>query len=171
MDMIRQNKKLFIFESLVFIVLGIIAIVIPSVFTFSIEFLIGILFVIGGAVQLTRSFQAHGSAEITATVISGLFYAGIGILFLIFPLVGVLSLTMLLAILFLIQGIIQIFLGLSFRELKNWVWWLFSGLISIALASIIFAEWPMSAIWFIGILVGINLLFYGFSLLFITLEA
>ncbi len=171
MEAVRENKGLFIFESLVFICLGILAIALPGLFTLSIELLVGILFVIGGILQIARSFRGHTSGEIATLVISGLFYLVIGVLLLIFPVVGVLSLTMLLGITFLVQGVLQIYWGFASRALKNWGWWVFSGVISLLLAIIIFAQWPLSAVWFIGLLVGVNLLFYGFSLLFITLEA
>jgi uncharacterized membrane protein HdeD (DUF308 family) len=171
METIRANKGLFIFESLVFILLGLIAIAVPGLFTLSIELLVGILFVVAGVIQLCRSFQGRKASEIATAVISGLFYVAIGVLLLVFPVVGILSLTMLIAIIFFIQGILQIYRGITLRGLKSRGFWIFSGIISLLLAIIIFAEWPTSAIWFIGLLVGINLLFYGLSLLFITIEA
>jgi len=172
METIREHKGLFIFESILFILLGAAAIAIPGLFTLSVEFLMGALFVIAGVVQLYRTFTVTGGAgEKFSTLLSGIIYLVVGVLLFAFPKVGVLSLTMLLAILFFVQGILQVFWGFTSKHLKNWGWWVFSGLISLALAIIIWAGWPGTAVWVIGLLVGINLLFYGFSLLFITLEA
>lgn len=171
METIRQHKGFFIFESLMFILLGILAIALPGFFTLSVEFLIAFLFIIGAVVQLARIFQVEGGGAKFATAISAIIYAVIGILLFAYPLIGILSITMLLAILFFAQGLIQIYVGLTSQHIRRWGWWIFSGIISIILALIIWAEWPTSAIWFIGILVGVNLLFYGFSLLFISLDA
>jgi len=171
MEAISQHKGFFIFESLMFIFLGILAIALPGFFTLSVEFLIAFLFIIGAIVQLARIFQVEGAGSKTVTAISAIIYAVIGILLFAYPLIGILSITLLLAILFFAQGLIQLYIGFTSQFVKRWGWWIFSGIISIALALIIWAEWPTSAIWFIGILVGVNLLFYGFSLLFITLDA
>ena len=170
METIREHRGFFIFESLMFILLGILAIALPGFFTLSVELLIAFLFIIGGVVQLARLFQVRGAAALFATAISAVIYGAIGILLLIYPMIGILSLTMLLAILFFAQGLIQIYWGLTSQHLRRWGWWVFSGVISIILALIIWAGWPTSAIWFIGLLVGVNLIFYGFSLLFITLD-
>lgn len=171
METIRDHRGFFIFESLMFILLGILAVALPGLFTMSVEFLIAILFIVGGVVQLARTFQVSGTASIIATLVGAVIYGAIGILLLIYPMIGVLSLTMLFAVIFFAQGLIQIYWGLTSQYLKRWGWWIFSGILSIVLALIIWSEWPTSAIWFIGLLVGVNLLFYGFSLLFITLDA
>jgi len=171
METIREHRGFFIFESLMFILIGILAIALPWFFTLSVELLIAFLFIIGGVVQLARLFQVRGGGEIASTAISAIIYGGIGILLLIYPMIGILTLTMLLAIIFFAQGLIQLYWGFTSQRLRRWGWWIFSGIVSIVLAIIIWAEWPTSAIWFIGILVGVNLLFYGFSLLFITLDA
>jgi len=170
MESIRENKGFFIFESLMFILLGTLAIALPGFVTLSVELLIAILFIIGGVVQLARMFQVEGASNIFATALSALVYGGIGILLLIYPQIGVLTLTMLLAILFFAQGLIQLYWGIISSRIRRRGWWIFSGVISIILAIIIWTQWPTSAIWFIGLLVGVNLLFYGFSLLFITLD-
>ncbi|NGX57423.1 MAG: hypothetical protein K940chlam3_00314 [Chlamydiae bacterium] len=171
METIRENKPFFIFESILFIIMGIIAIAIPQIFTVGLTLLVGFLFIIGAVIQAARCFQISGAADIGSSAVSAVIYAVIGILILLHPTVGILSLTMLLAIIFFAQGLIQLYWGFTSQRLRRWGWWIFSGLISIALALIIWCEWPYSAAWFIGLLVGVNLIFYGFSLLFITLEA
>lgn len=171
MDTIKNHKPFFLFESILFIILGILAIILPGVFTVGFELMVGFLFIIGAVVQTARCFTIKGGGDIASTAVSAIFYFVIGLLLLAYPKIGILSLTMLLAIIFFVQGLIQVYWGLSSQYLKRWGWWILSGFISIALAVIVWTHWPTSAIWFIGLLVGVNLIFYGFSLLLITLEA
>ena len=131
----------------------------------------GALLLIAGVVQLFRVFTRKTAGEMFITFVSAALYALVGALLLMHPVVGVLSITMLLAILFFVQGIIQIYWGLTIKGLGRSGWWIFSGLVSILLAVLVWYGWPYSAEWFIGLLVGVELLFAGFTQLFITLEA
>lgn len=168
MDVIRQHRGLFIFESIVFILLGLLALFIPGFFTLSFELLVGLLFLVGGAVQLIRAFQAESGRALS--FLSALLYIAAGVIMLLYPAVGILSMTLVISILFFFQGLFQIWLGFSARSLPRWFWWVISGLISIALAAIVWTGWPESAIWFIGILVGVNLLITGLAQFFIALD-
>ncbi len=77
-----------------------------------------------------------------------------------------LSLTLVLAAFFLAQGVTQIFASLSHRRvLKSWGWVLLSGVVDLILAGIIMSGWPETSAWVIGILVGVNLLMVGISLI------
>jgi len=172
MEVIRQHKAFFIFESIIFILLGGAAIAIPGLFTLSVELLVGLMFIAAGLMQLFRTFTVPGGGWVKfSTFLSAILYLFVGGWLLFYPLAGVLSLTMLLAILFFLQGLLEISWGISSRAMKNWGWWIFSGLISILMAGIIWYGWPGTAVWVIGLLVGINLLFYGLSLLLVTIEA
>lgn len=171
MDIIRQHRGLFIFESIVFMILGLLALFIPGFFTLSFEILVGLLFLVGGAVQLFRTFQSKTSTNRCLTLLSAILYIAAGIVMLLYPAVGILSMTLVIAILFFLQGLFQIWFGFSARSLPRWFWWVISGLISIALAAIVWSGWPESAIWFIGILVGVNLFITGLAQFFVALDA
>jgi uncharacterized membrane protein HdeD (DUF308 family) len=165
-EIINKNRGLYIFESIVFILLGIAAIAIPTLFTYSIEILIGCLLVIGGLVQGFRSIKSQDSA---GSMISAIIFLIVGILLLAFPITGIIALTLVIAIFFLIEGFAQLYLGFTMRELKGWGWMVFSGIVSLFLAGLIWSELPGSAAWVIGLLLGINLLIFGFSQLFLVL--
>ena len=165
MDFISENKGLIIFEGIVFLLLGIFAIAVPVGFTFGIELLIGWLFLIGGLVQSFRSLKMWHTPGVVASLLSGILAIVIGILLLANPWRGVLTLTMLLTIFFFIEGIFKIAYAFSIRDYPNWGWVLFSGLIALAMGAIIVSGWPATALWVIGLLVGIDLLFFGISLL------
>ncbi len=164
-EAINQNRGLYIFESIIFILLGIAAIAIPQLFTYSVEILVGCLLIIGGLIQ---GFRAIKSAD-WGSIIAAIFSLIVGILLLAYPITGIIALTLLIAIFFLIEGVAQLYLGFRIRELKGWGWMIFSGLVSLFLAALIWTELPGSAAWVIGLLLGINLLIFGFSQLFLVL--
>jgi uncharacterized membrane protein HdeD (DUF308 family) len=81
------------------------------------------------------------------------------------PLQGVLTLTMMLIALFILEGVVALFMAFELRKhMQNWGWTLFKGVIDLWLAFLIWSGWPGSATWAIGLLVGINMLFFGISL-------
>lgn len=162
MELFQKYRGALIVEGIIFIILGILAIAMPKLSTLSVELLIGWLFIIGGIVQFVRTFQFHKAGEIIWSLISVIVYLAAGVILLAYPLTGVLTLTLLLALFFLIEGIAKLVLSFEMRSFGNWGWLLFSGIISIILAALIWSGWPGTAAWVIGLLVGINLLFFRF---------
>ncbi len=169
MELMKKYRGALIGEGIIFVILGILAIALPKLSTLSVELLIGWLFIIGGIIQFVRTFQFHRAGEIVWSIISALVYLAAGIILLAYPLSGVLTLTLLLALFFLIEGVAKLVLSFEMRAFGNWAWLLFSGIISIILAALIWSGWPGTAAWVIGLLVGINLLFLGFSQIFLGL--
>jgi uncharacterized membrane protein HdeD (DUF308 family) len=90
-----------------------------------------------------------------------------GIILLIFPLAGVITLTMFLAAYFVAAGILKAIYALQHRGMSGWGWALGSGLISIALGVLIWSGFPGTALWALGLIVGIDLIFYGWALIFL----
>jgi uncharacterized membrane protein HdeD (DUF308 family) len=158
-------KNLLYFEAILFILLGIIAIAIPQFFTIGIELLVGLLLIAAGIVQFIRLFQAKDAPGFWGSFFGAIFSLILGALFLIYPLAGVLSLTYLMILYFLIDGIAKIYFSFQLKAFQNWGWILISGIVSLALAAIIFTGLPGTAVWVLGLLVGINMLFFGFSLI------
>jgi len=96
----------------------------------------------------------------------------LGLILILRPLPGVLTLTMVLIIFFIVEGIVSILAAIQHRNhLRSWGWVLFSGIIDLLLAFLIWDGWPSSAEWAIGLLVGINMLFFGLSLVMTALAA
>lgn len=171
MEIIRHNRSYFIWEGIALILLGIFAVALPVLFSIGIELVIGWLFLIGGVAQAVRTFKAQHAPGFWWALASAVLYIIIGILLIAKPLAGVLSLAFLLSIFFFLEGIAQIIWSLKLRPFRAWGWLLFSGLISLAMAFIIWSGWPATGLWVIGLLVGINLIFFGFTQLFIGLNA
>lgn len=148
-------------EGLASLGLGVLAIIIPALFAIAIEILLGALLLLGGLGTAFRAFQLKGFPGSAISLFGGVLSAIVGFLFLIRPLEGVVTLTLLLAILFFIQGIIEITMALQHRQWTRWVWMLWSGLASIVVAGILLFGLPETATWGLGVLVGIHLLFTG----------
>lgn len=164
MEKISNFRNLIYFEAVLFMLLGLAAIAVPQVFTIGFELLIGSLFLVGGIVQFIRLFQTWSAPGRWGSFFSALLNVIIGALLLFFPLVGIVSLTYLMIAYFLVDGITKIYYSLQLKNYENWGWILFSGIISLILAGLIFSGLPGTAVWTLGLLIGINMLFFGFSL-------
>lgn len=165
METLRPYRGVLIFEGILFAILGCLAIALPQFFTIAIELLIGWLFLIGGIFLFFRAFKMREGGPFWPTLISGILNIAIGILLLVYPIAGVLSLTMLLIAFFILDGFAKLFLSFELKPLKNWGWVLVSSILSIVLAFLLISGWPGTAAWAIGLLVGINMLFSGISLI------
>jgi uncharacterized membrane protein HdeD (DUF308 family) len=96
----------------------------------------------------------------------------LGLILIVRPFEGVLTLTMVLVAFFIIEGIASIIAAVEHRQhLGSWGWVLFSGIVDLLLAYLIWQGWPSSAAWAIGLLVGINMIFLGLSLVMTALAA
>lgn len=171
MDVIQKNRGLLTFEGIVFLLLGIAAIAFPVIFTFGFEQLIGWLLVIGGIAQGIRVYQMWGTPGNFASLVNGVLSLIVGGLLLAYPMGGVLTLTLLLTVFFLIEGVFKIAFSISFTEYLNWGWLLISGILALVMAGIIWSGWPGTALWVLGLLVGINMIFFGASLLSLVFSA
>lgn len=160
---IQKNRGFYIFESIAFIVFGILAIIIPGIFTYSIELLIGTILILTGLIQGVRALKSIHIAGTIPTLIMSIFTIILGVFLLVYPITGVIALTFLIALFFLLEGIIQLYIGYQIRHYEGWGWMVFSGLTSLFLSLLIWSEMPGSARWVIGLLVGINLLIAGFT--------
>jgi uncharacterized membrane protein HdeD (DUF308 family) len=164
MHSISHFRGTLYFEALLFILLGAVAIAVPQFFTIGLEILVGSLFLIAGIVQLIRIFQSTSSSGFWSSLISPFLNMVIGCLFLFFPAVGIFSLTYLLIAYFLFDGCGKMYFAFQLKSYERWGWIMVSGILSLLLAGLILTGLPGTAIWAIGLLIGINMLFFGFSL-------
>lgn len=163
MGEIGRFRSVLYFEAFLFIILGLIAIAVPQVFTLGVELLVGALLLAAGIVQVIRLFQSSDAPGFWASLFSAILNLVIGGLLLFYPVVGIMSLTYLLIFYFILDGITKLYYSFQVKPRERWGWILFSGLLSLALAAIIFSGLPGTAVWVIGLLLGINMLFFGFA--------
>jgi uncharacterized membrane protein HdeD (DUF308 family) len=165
---LSKFKHLFLAEGIIFLILGILAVAAPFIFTIAFELMIGWLFVIGGIVLGYRAFTAKATPGFAFALVSSILYVIVGLLLLFYPLKGVLTLTFLLALFYFLEGVAQIVYATFIKEVANWGWLLVSGVLAILISFIIWSGWPSTAFWVLGLLVGINLIFYGVSRIFLA---
>ncbi len=169
---IHAHWKLFLAEGVVMMILGLLAIALPNIATLATTILIGWLFFIGGilrVISLLQHRQMPGFAWSMATAVLAVL---LGLVLALQPIAGVLTLTIALIAFFILEGIAAIVIAIEYRKhLPSWGWVLFSGLVDLLLAFLIWEGWPSSAGWAIGLLVGINMCFVGLSLIMTALAA
>jgi uncharacterized membrane protein HdeD (DUF308 family) len=170
---IREHWTLFLIEGIVLVILGILAIVIPPIATIAVTLVVGWLFLISGIVGLVTTFMARHAPGFWWSLISGVLGLIAGLVLLLWPISGAVTLTLLLIAFFAIEGIATIMYALEHKkELSGrWGWMLASGIIDLILAAIILSGLPGTAAWAIGLLVGINLLFGGVAMIGMALHA
>lgn len=166
---ITENRTWFIIFGIVLIILGVIAIAFPFVTTIAAKIFLGWLFLIGGVVQIIHAFSAKGWSEVFFDLLMALLFIVGGAWLAFFPLTGIITLTIFLAAMFVIQGVIEIAMALRIRSHSGWVWMLLAGLVALAVGILILFDLPSSATWAIGLLVGINLLMTGWAYLLLPM--
>src|ERR1700741_887904 len=156
----------------VLMVLGLLAIAVPEVASLAITIFIGWLFFIGGIFRTVSLFQHRHMPGFGWSLATSILAIALGLILLLRPIAGVLTLTIALVAFFILEGVSAILLAIEHRRhLPSWGWVLFSGLVDLLLAFLIWDGWPSSADWAIGLLVGINMVFFGLSLVMTALAA
>lgn len=169
---VHAHWKLFLAEGIVMMILGLLAIAVPEVASIAITIFIGWLFFVGGIFRAVSVVQHRAMPGFGWALATALLAILLGLVLLLRPIAGVLSLTLALIVFFVLEGIAAILLAIEHRRhLPSWGWVLFSGLVDLLLAFLIWDGWPSSADWAIGLLVGINMVFLGLSLIMTSLAA
>ena len=163
----------FLAEGIILTILGLGAIVLPALAGVVATVFLGWLFLIAGLVGLLSTFRTRHAPGFGWSLLSAVLALLVGVLFLWNPLRGLITLTYLLTVFFIIDGIFMIFLAISHRrELSGrWEWLLVNGIVDLILAGIVISGLPGTLVWVVGLLVGIDLLFGGGSLIAMALQA
>lgn len=168
---VAEHRTWFMILGIVLVIIGVLAIVFPFFTTVVAKTFLGWLFLIGGIVQVVQAFYTQKWSEFFLNLLIGILYIVVGGWLAFFPFTGIITLTILLSVLFVIEGILEIGMATRIRPRDGWVWLLISGIIAIAAGVLIFLGLPNTAEWAIGLLVGINILASGFSYIFLASAA
>ena len=161
----RSSRHLF-WLGLAMSLVGIIAIIFPIVSTIAAALFVGWMLLLAGIFLFVGSFTIHGTGPFFGALLMALLMIAAGVFLLFNPLAGALALTILLGVLFLVQGAFELALAFEMRPHRAWIWMLLSGLASILLAIVIAAGLPAISLIALGILLGINFLTTGLGYLF-----
>jgi uncharacterized membrane protein HdeD (DUF308 family) len=169
----HAHWRQFLIEGIILLILGLVAIIVPPIATIAAEVVIGWLLLVSGIVGLIATFRTRGTPGFGWSLLSGVIGVMAGVVLLAWPLSGAFSLTLILTVFLVLEGVVSILYALEHkRELSGrWVAMLLSGVVDLFLAGIVFAGLPGTAAWAIGLLVGINLVFGGSALIAMALHA
>jgi len=168
---LRDHWVLFLVEGIVLVLLGIAAIMLPVVATLAVAIFLGWLFLISGIIGLITTFMMRNAPGFWWSLLSAVLALGAGLILLAWPVSGAVSLTLVLIVFFVIEGVASIMMALEHRTAGRWGWLLASGIVDLILAGLILAGLPGTAAWALGLLVGINMLFGGASMIGMALHA
>jgi uncharacterized membrane protein HdeD (DUF308 family) len=149
--------------AVLFIILGIFAIIEPGVAGLGVTLLVGWILAIGAVFHFIAAFKGGGAKQVILQVLIGILYAIGGLYFLTHTVMGTATLTLLLAGIILAEGVIEIISYFRMKSEGASGWLLLNGIITLALGALIWFHWPSSTVWAIGTLVGVNLLMTGIT--------
>ena len=176
---VREHWVLFLVEGIILLVLGVLAIIVPMLATLAVAIFIGWLFLISGVVGLITTFWARHAPGFWWSLLSAVLGIAAGVVLLAWPVTGAVSLTLLLIVFFIIEGVASIMYAFEHKRERSgrWNWLLTSGIIDLILAAIVLFEVPRLigapsyVIWPYGLLVSINMLFGGAAMVAMALHA
>jgi len=170
---ISRHWGLFLFEGIVLLILGTLAVLAPVIASVAAAVFFGWLLLISGIVGLITTFRARQAPGFWWSLLSALLGIIAGGLLLVWPVQGTLSLTAVLIAFLFIEGVVSIMYALEHRNALSgrWGWMLASGVLDVVLGLFLFLGLPGTALWALGLLIGINMLFGGWSLIFMALHA
>jgi len=170
---VREYWGVFLFEGVVLLLLGILAVLVPVIATLTVTFAFGWIFLISGLIGLVTTLHARRAPGFWWSLLSDALGVIVGVLLLVWPITGAISLTLLLAAFFTAEGILSIMYAIEHkREMSGrWGWLLVNGLVDLGLAAIILIAFQTSASWVLGLLIGIDMVLGGTALIAIALEA
>jgi uncharacterized membrane protein HdeD (DUF308 family) len=152
------------------IILGIAAIAQPAVSTIVAETWIALILISAGATKLIYAIQTRDKDGFVWKLLLSILYVAVGISLFVYPLPGVLTLTLLIGSFLLTEGTFELFLAFRLRPQQNWTWVLVNGIVTLLLGAMIWFQWPFNAPWLIGTLVGVSILFTGISRTMLSLN-
>ena len=163
---VHTHWKMLLFIGVLMLFLGILSITLPTFSTLGIDILVGWLLCVGGIARIVTLYGKKHLPGLWWSMFSGFIAVVAGVLLVTRPIQGAVTLTILLAAFFLIEGITTLYMTFSQRRYsRTRTWTLCGGLINVAMAFLIWRGWPATAAWVIGLYAGVNMIFLGAPLI------
>jgi len=167
----KQSVGWSIALSVLMILAGVLAIIIPPAAGITVTLFVGWLLIFSGVAHFVFGWHVRTAGGFVLELLLGILYVLVGVYLLFNPVAGLASLTLALAIYLFAEGILEFVLSFRLRPMPGWAWLLFDGVITLILAVMIWRTWPSSTLWVIGTLVGVSMLFSGVSRLVLSIGA
>lgn len=154
-----------------FIALGMIGVAGQTLFSFVTINVLGAFLIFGGAVQFAHALNSTGWKSVGIQVVLAVLYIAAGVYTWAFPIPALEAITLWLAAVFFVTGFLRLISAFQHRHFREWFWLVLSSAISILMGVLIMNGYPESSLWLPGLLIAIELLLQGWSLLFLGLAA
>jgi uncharacterized membrane protein HdeD (DUF308 family) len=169
LDAIRGQWVWLLVLGIILIVVGTLAIGAPLVASLATALFIGAMLLVGGVAQLVGSFWTRDWSGFFLMLLMGVLYIIVGLLFLNRPVSALEALTLILACALMVGGTFRI-VGSLMSRFPHWGWIFFSGVLDLILGILIWQQWPFSGFWVIGLFVGIDMIFNGWTWVMLALR-
>jgi uncharacterized membrane protein HdeD (DUF308 family) len=165
-ESIRSYWGLLLAQGIVMMLLGVAAVIWPQISTLAVGIYAGWMFLFSGVTGLVLMFMAPNVGAFLWSLLTSALSLLVGVVLLWHPVEGAVSLTLMLVAFFLVEGIFQIAGAFRNRQTlpESWGWLLMSGIADLVLAALIIQGWPATAVWTLGLFVGLNLISSGLAL-------
>ena len=153
-------------QGVIMMVLGLLAVIWPQISTVAVDVFVGWMFLLSGIVGLVVMFLAPSVPAFLWSLLTAALSLIVGVLLLWHPITGIISLTLVLIAFFIVEGIVQIAAAVGNRDdlSSSWGWMVMSGIADLVLAGLMISGWPGTAIWAVGLIVGVNLVTSGLAI-------
>jgi uncharacterized membrane protein HdeD (DUF308 family) len=163
-ETVKRHSLLYLVQGGLMVLAGILALVYPAMASFAAVFLLGCVLIGSGVVQGINLIDAREVPHFWLQLVSVVLSVIVGVLLIRHRAAGLLVLTLLLLVYFMVEGISKVIFSLTIRPFPNWGWVLASGIVTILIAFYLWASLPVTAIWLLGLLLGIQLICEGAAL-------
>lgn len=164
---LRSKSGWIVALGVVYVIAGLIALSSVVFATRVTVFVVGIMMLISGIAEVINSFQFKSWGKFLVWLLLGALYIVAGLVTFENPLLAAAVLTLLLGVALLVSGVMRIILAFSMREGMSWAWVALSGVVTLLLGLIILVHWPVSSLFVLGVLLGVDLLIIGIGWIFI----
>lgn len=167
---LKENRNWFLALGISLVVLGTVALIFSVATTMMTVAFLGIVLVTAGIFEAIKSFKINKWSTFFLHLFLSILYVVAGAFILFNPVINAISLTLLVAMLFIVSGILKIVFSFA-KNLPHRFWLLLNGVLTIILGILIIQEWPSTGLWVLGMLLGIDLLFAGWTWIMLSLAA
>ena len=165
MEQAKKNAGLLIFLGFLTVIFGVVAVSAPLITGVAVAVFVGLLLLGSGAAQVVHAIKSgQWGTGFWGTVI-GLLGMVAGLIMIFRPMVGLVTMTLILAAYFLVDGVSEIIAALKMKPDQGWGWVFFNGIVAVLLGFMVWRQWPVSGAWAIGLLVGIHILLTGWTMI------
>jgi uncharacterized membrane protein HdeD (DUF308 family) len=158
-------------SGILFLIVGLLALSSPILFSFLIVRLLAVFALVSGAISLLATIFGKdvSSRGLNAVFALVRIVAGLALLYCIPS--GLRVITLVFAVYLIVEGVFGIFGAFKIREQSGWIFVLLNGIVTLVLGVMVYAHWPTASVWILGFFFGISLLVHGLALLMLSLSA